>query len=100
MSIDLMPTDGIWLVKKHDYGKSSSFVMKVSDLPKKWPLLHYYEYKDQVLEELIKYVDKPRSLDDIVKFILEFISKKYVEERNSDTKDYIVEKIEDLNRDY
>jgi hypothetical protein len=101
-----MPTEGIWLVTHKKYSKASSFIMKVSDLPKKWPLLHYYEYRDQILDELIKYIDDENknkngiSLNEVVTFVLEFISKKYVEERNSDTKDRIVEKIEDLNDDY
>ncbi len=103
MSNELMPTEGIWLVKHKKQSKSASFVMKVSELPKKWPLLHYYEYKDQIVSALIKEIDERKngmSIDAAVRFVLEFISEKYVEERNSDTKDYIVEKIEDLSRDY
>jgi len=103
MSIDYMPSEGIWLVKHKKQSKSASHIMKVSELPKKWPLLHYYEYKDQIVSALIKEIDDRKngmSIDTAVKFVLDFISKKYVEERDSDTKDYIVEKIEDLSRDY
>ena len=100
---DYMPTEGIWLVTKKGYGsKSSSRVMKVSDLPEKWPLLHYYEYKEEILNELVDYVEQPRSLNDVVQFILEFISKKYIEDaekRNSKYSDKLVEKIIDLYND-
>lgn len=95
-----MPSPGIWFVNHKPHSKSYSHVMKISELPEKWPLLHYYEYKDEICSELITYTQThPNgvSLAQIVEFVLEFIAKQYVIDRNKRMPDKKINSIEDLN---
>lgn len=91
-----MPSPGIWFVDHKEYSKSYSKVMKISDIPEKWPLLHYYEYKDQITSALLEYYKEPRSLDEVVRFILDFISKQYVSDRDKRMPDKKINTLEDL----
>ena len=93
---DYMRTEGIWVVKKYD---TKTRVKKISDIPKKWPLFNHIEYREELIDELTEYVKTPKSLNDVIVFIVEFISKKYLEDykkRNSSFSDKIVKKINKL----
>lgn len=91
-----MPSPGIWVVEHKENSKSYSKALKISEIPEKWPLLHYYEYKDEITSELVKYAKEPRSLDDIVRFILEFVAKQYVSDRDKRMPDKKINNIQDL----
>lgn len=93
-----MPSPGIWFVNHKQNSKSYSHVMKISELPEKWPLLHYYEYKDEICSGLVQFTtDKSRSISEIVDFTLEFIAKQYVSDRDKRMPDKKIRSIEDLS---
>lgn len=94
-----MPSPGIWFVDHKEHSKSYSHVMKLSDMPDVWPLLHYYGYKDQITSALLEYTKEPRSLAELVEFILEFIAKQYVSDRDKRMPDKKINTIQDLIED-
>jgi len=95
-----MPTSGIWFVKHKPGVSSYSSIIKLAEIPKKWPILHYIEYKDEILSALVKYIDtvpnKSVSLDQIVNFTLEQVSTQYVIDRDKEFPDKKINNIKDL----
>ena len=90
---DIKPSEGIWLVKHKNYSTSCTRIMKNDELSEKWPLLHYYEYKDEIIDALYKNKIS-LSIENIVDFALNIIKEKYLEDKSD--KDMSIENIYDL----
>lgn len=98
MSLDSLPAPGLWFVEHKKNVKSARHIMKISDIPEQWPLIHYAGYEDKICKEVSTYLEAHDSwsISQLVNVVLKTIAKEHADHKRENFPNAVIKSVEDL----